>query len=143
MSELDILEPLTRSGLRRMPSPDPAFRSLQAVVLIFFVLMDDSLLVFGALHRNESILPQRRSQTHRRFANMRFQPLQDEVTSLPSKNVRHSAAVRPTVSRSLLWPPPIYAHRLSAFEGRTIASRQANDHRRIKSSNQSTHVHLQ
>jgi hypothetical protein len=41
------------SGLCSMSPLDGVFRSLLAVVLIFFVLMDPSLLVFdtGALHR--------------------------------------------------------------------------------------------
>ncbi|KAG2758259.1 hypothetical protein P692DRAFT_20824345, partial [Suillus brevipes Sb2] len=103
--------------------------------LIFFVLMDPSLLVFGALHRHdEPILPRWRSQTIPTLANLRFQPLQDEVTSLPTENVRHSAAVRPAVPCSLLWLQPIYAHRLSKFEDHAIASRQANDRHQVQQS---------
>lgn len=82
-----------------MSSPDAVFRSLLAVVLIFFVLMDPSLLVFGALHRpHEPILSWWRSQPTPTLVNLRFQLLHDEVSSLPAKNVRHSAIFTAQVS---------------------------------------------
>jgi hypothetical protein len=110
-------------GLCSMSSPDAVFRTLQAVVLIFFVL---SLLVFGALHRHDELILQWwRPQTHRHFANLRFQPLQDDVTSLPAKqfDTLLQTAVHPAVLCSLLWLPPIYAHGRWKFESHTIASR--------------------
>ncbi|KAG2758278.1 hypothetical protein P692DRAFT_20824371 [Suillus brevipes Sb2] len=57
-----------------MSSPDAVLRSLLAVVLTFFLLMDPSLLVFSPLvfcalqRQDEPSLPWRRSQTHPHFA---------------------------------------------------------------------------
>jgi hypothetical protein len=110
------------SGLCSTSSPDAVFRSLQAVVLIFFLLMDPSLILFdtGALHcQYQLIITWWQSQTRPHFMR---------------KRSTLCCIVRPAVPCSPLRLLPMYAHHLSKFEVHTMASGQANDHHQVQPS---------
>lgn len=117
-----------------MSSPDAVFRTLQAVVLIFFPLMD-SFLFFdpSALHRHdEPILPWWQSQTHPCFA------MSGRRIFTSCEIVRHSTALSvqpfpvPPASANLCPPPFDVRVPHSSFKRLNITT----------SSHQSTHVHI-